>query len=31
MILAHEDLLERYGGHKGAGGLTVKVEKLELL
>jgi single-stranded-DNA-specific exonuclease len=31
MILAHEDLLERYGGHKGAGGLTVKIEKLELL
>ena len=31
MILAHKDLLERYGGHKGAGGLTVKIEKLELL
>jgi single-stranded-DNA-specific exonuclease len=31
MILAHNDLLERYGGHKGAGGLTVKIEKLELL
>ncbi|MDR0369645.1 MAG: hypothetical protein LBH96_03945 [Candidatus Peribacteria bacterium] len=31
MILAHEELLERYGGHKGAGGLTVKIEKLELL
>lgn len=31
MILAHEHLLERYGGHKGAGGLTVKIEKLELL
>ena len=31
MILAHKELLERYGGHKGAGGLTVKIEKLELL
>jgi single-stranded-DNA-specific exonuclease len=31
MIVAHQDLLERYGGHKGAGGLTVKIEKLELL
>ena len=31
MILAHEELLERYGGHKGAGGLTVKIEKLALL
>ncbi|MDR2415989.1 MAG: single-stranded-DNA-specific exonuclease RecJ [Candidatus Peribacteria bacterium] len=31
MILAHEEFLERYGGHKGAGGLTVKIEKLELL
>jgi len=31
MILAHEELLERYGGHKGAGGLTVKIENLALL
>jgi single-stranded-DNA-specific exonuclease len=31
MILAHQELLERYGGHKGAGGLTVKIENLALL
>ena len=31
MIQSAEHLLERFGGHKGAGGLSVKLENLEAL
>lgn len=29
--MEHKDLLERFGGHKGAGGLTVSLERLDEL
>ncbi|MCX6824212.1 MAG: single-stranded-DNA-specific exonuclease RecJ [candidate division SR1 bacterium] len=31
MLKANGDLLERFGGHRGAGGLTVKLEHLETI
>ncbi|PID34544.1 MAG: hypothetical protein CR971_02705, partial [candidate division SR1 bacterium] len=31
MLKAHDDILERFGGHKQAGGLTVKLENLNTL
>jgi len=31
MLKVHEDILERFGGHQWAGGLTVKLENLQKL
>ena len=31
MLKAHDDILERFGGHQWAGGLTVKIENLDKL